>query len=120
MTTPSVGVARGSATIGGAAAADVTYATSAYAAMSPASGSTEAEPVAFAWSLIAGASDSYMSITATDIAGNDPSYTSGSGGSATTNSWNGTATAGTTYYWGTWQKKGIWSSESLEFPITYQ
>lgn len=129
MTTPATGNARAEATIAGAdmalATTDVTYATSAYAAMSPVSGSTETAPVAFAWSLIAGAADSYMSITATDIAGNDPAYTSGSGGSATTNSWDGKmnngdmAVTGTTYYWATWQKKGIWNSESLEFAITY-
>jgi hypothetical protein len=130
MTTPATGNVRAEATIAGAdmalATTDVTYATSAYAAMTPPPSSTEAEPVAFSWTLISGAASSYMSITATDIAGNDPAYTSGSGGSATTNSWDGKmnngdmAVSGTTYYWATWQKKGIWNSESLEFAITYQ
>jgi hypothetical protein len=130
MTTPSLGVTRTTTTIAGADlaldAADFTYVTSAYAAMSPPSGTTAPAPIAFAWNLVAGATGSYMSITATNIAGSDPAYTSGSLGSAISASWDGTfnggtkAVAGTTYYWGTWQQRDIWISESLEFPITLQ
>jgi hypothetical protein len=25
----------------------------------------------------------------------------------------------TTYYWGSWQKRGSWTSESLLFPIVF-
>ena len=121
MTTPSVGVARSSATVAGAdvtlTPTDVTYMTSSYAAMTPVAG-TQTLPIAFAWTLGSDSAD-YMSITATSVAGNDPAYTT-TIGSATTSSWDGTLNngmpAGTgTYYWGTWQKRGVWMSQSLLF-----
>ncbi len=126
LTTPSIGNARTSTTIADAdvtlEATDVTYATAAYQAMSPVSGTSQSPPIAFSWSPIAGASGSYMSITATDIAGNDPAYTSGASGSATTATWdgkfnNGVAAGSGTYYWATWQQRGIWADEGLELPI---
>src|ERR1700733_6146142 len=93
MTTPSLGVTRTTTTIADADLtldpADFTYPTTAYAAMSPAAGTSQSPPIAFAWSLVDGASGSYMSITATNIAGNDPAYTSGTFGAATTQTWDG-------------------------------
>ena len=49
------------------------------------------------------------------IAGNDPAYTTALG-TATTSSWDGTLNNGMpagsgTYYWGTWQKRGVWTSQ---------
>jgi hypothetical protein len=127
--TPSLGVARTATTIAGADLqlddADVTYPTSAYAALSPPTGTSASAPIPFSWSLVSGASGSYMSITATNVAGNDPAYTSGTFGAATSVSWDGKLNNGViatpgTYYWGTWQKRGIWVSESLELPIMVQ
>lgn len=127
MTTPAVGVVRTATTVAGAdvavAPADVTYAVSSYAVMTPVTGGSLALPIAFAWALVDGAASSYMSITATSVAGNDPAYTSAVG---TTNSWDGTlnngmsAASGTTYYWGTWQKRGDWTSQSLLFRFQVQ
>ena len=132
MTTASIGDARTGATISGADVAleptDVTYPTSGYAGMTPVGGTTAPVPISFAWTLAPNASGSYMSVTGTNIAGNDPLYTSGTFGAATTQTWDGSinsapgamAKSGTTYYWATWQKRGMWVSESLELPIKIQ
>ena len=128
MATPAVGVARTSTTVAGAdvalAATDVTYATSSYMAMTPVTGGSLSLPIAFTWTLVDGAASDYMSITATSIAGNDPAYTTALG-TATTSSWDGTLNNGMpagsgTYYWGTWQKRGVWASQSLLFPFQLQ
>jgi hypothetical protein len=123
--TPSVGVTRTGTTMAGADLvvdpADVAY--DGYAQIAPASG-TATLPVDLAWSLVAGASQSAAAVIATNIAGNDPAYISTYGG-ATTTTWDGMfgngmmAKLDTTYWWGTWQKRGVWTSESLLFPITF-
>ncbi len=137
LTTPSVGIARVVTTVQGADVqldpADVSYPTSAYAAMSPTGGAAQALPTPFTWTLVPGSVGAYMSVTRTNVAGNDPSYTTPLG-TATTNTWDGTfngdggnkVMSGTTYWWGTWQHRQIsdagtmWVEESLLFPVSFQ
>jgi hypothetical protein len=88
--------------------------------------------VTFTFTVIPGAAAASVAVIATDIAGNDPAYW-GPFGTATTANWDGgfggalgQAKLGTTYYWGTWQRRDpaqdggtTWSAESLLFPIVF-
>jgi hypothetical protein len=134
--TPSVGIAR--ATLTPAAdivldPIDIVYPLADYAAMSPTGGSATL-PVTFTFTVIPGSSEAYISVTSTDIAGNDPAYASPAG-SATSATWDGLfpapdggskeAGAGE-YYWGAWQRRDPaedggtqWTEESLLFPIKF-
>ena len=130
MMTPSIGMARTSFPVAGA---DVTldpteigYDHTSYTALSPTGNASL--PVTFTWDTVAGASASAFAVISTNIAGNDPAYLSAYG-TATSMAWNGAfgngvqAVLGTTYYWGSWQKRAgattTWTSESLLFPITF-
>jgi hypothetical protein len=134
-TTPSVGTARTTLTVGAADwtlnPTDISYPLDDYAALTP-QGGTATLPVTFTLSVVPGSFGAQVSVTSTDIAGNDPSYSSGFS-TATEVTWdggfnggNGGVKAGTTYYWGAWQMRpstvdgGVtWTSESLLFPITF-
>jgi hypothetical protein len=82
-------------------------------------------PITFDFTLVSGSSTVYASVIGTNIAGNDPAWTSPNG-TATSAQWNGhfnndaAATLGTTYWWGTWQHRDVWNEESLLFPIVPQ
>ncbi len=129
---PSVGVTRTALTVTGDVMldpADVAYSEADYGKMSPVTG-TATLPVTFSYSLTAGSTGAQASVTSTNIAGNDPAYASGYS-TATTDEWDGSfngssgsAEAGTTYYWGAWQRSAaledggvVWTSQSLLFPI---
>jgi hypothetical protein len=90
-------------------------------------------PVTFTFSVLPGASASYVSVTSTNIAGNDPAYAS-KPGTSTSVTWNGifngakdaSVEAGTVYYWGAWDQRDpaidggtMWVEESLLFPVTF-
>jgi hypothetical protein len=133
--TPSVGIARTGLTVTADStldSVDVTYPLAAYAAMSP-TGGTSTLPVTFTFTVIPGSSAAYASVTSTNIAGDDPAYSS-IPGRATSAVWDGTfnhagdagAVLGTKYYWGSWQQLdsaldggSTWVEESLLFPITF-
>jgi hypothetical protein len=135
LTTPSLGTTRTNTAVAGAdlamPTADIAYPLADYAAMMPAPGATSALPVTFQFTLIPGASLAKVSVTSTNVAGDDPSFWSAAS-SATSVTWDGGfgggdagkgAEAGTTYYWGTWPWPAAdaaapaWVSESLLFPI---
>jgi hypothetical protein len=133
-TTPSVGTIRTTITPTADLALDranIAYAESAYAAMSP-TGGTATLPVTFTFTVTAGANDAWAAVIGTDIAGNDPAYTS-TAGTATSTVWNGAfngssgnVVLGTKYYWGAWERTNpledggtTWTAESLLFPITF-
>ena len=132
--TPSLGIVRTAAAVAGTdlplPTVDVAYPLADYATMKPAPDASSALPVTFQFTVIPGATLAQVSVTSTDIAGNDPAFASG----YTTNTsvvWNGAfgsagdggAQPNTTYYWGTWQEataQAPWVGESLLFPITIQ
>jgi hypothetical protein len=123
--TPAVGMTRMAPIVAGGDVAldpaDVGY--RGYAQMTPVGG-TATLPVDFAWTLVDGATTTAVAVIGTNIAGNDPAYISTYGTTATA-TWDGAfgngmlAKLGTTYYWGSWQKRGSWISESLLFPIAF-
>jgi hypothetical protein len=136
-TTPSVGVARTNITVGGAdvtlGSTEISYPLSDYAAMSP-TGGTATLPVTFKFTLVPGSTGAQMSVTSTDIAGNDPAYASGYSTSTSVawdggfNGSSGDVKLGTTYYWGAWQQRAAgagpdggvtWTEESFLFPIAF-
>lgn len=130
--TPSVGYARTSTEVSGADLTldpvDVSYSESDYAAMSPTSGDASL-PVTFAYSVVNNSSAAWVAVISTNIAGNDPALAT-TPSMQTSYLWNGFfdndagAALGTTYYWGTWQRRSPadaaapWNEESLLFPIT--
>jgi hypothetical protein len=132
-TTPSLGITRTNAEVMGSdltlPSVDVAYPLADYAAMSPTPNSMATLPVTFKLTVIPGSTLAQISVTSTNIAGNDPAYASGFTAN-TSVMWNGTfggmggnAKPGTTYYWGTWQEasaKGGWVGESLLFPIQFK
>lgn len=127
--TPALGVVRTAATVAGADVAldpaDIAYAD--YAAMAPTAGSGTL-PQKFTFSVVAGAQLAAMSVSKTNIAGNDPLFLSPFTGDSSF-TWDGTfgngqkAVTGTTYFWGSWQRftgpTTTWTAESLLFPITF-
>jgi hypothetical protein len=133
--TPSVGYARTNVTLTGADGVldplDIAYPAADYAALSP-TGGTATLPVTFTFTVVPGAAAASVAVIGTDIPGNDPAYWS-SYGTTTSLQWNGmlggtqgTVKLGTTYYWGTWQRRDsavdggtTWAEESLLFPITF-
>ena len=131
LATPSVGYARTSTEVSGADLTldpvDVSYPAADYVAMSPTGAA--ALPVTFEYTLVPSSTSAYASITSTNIAGNDPAWTS-TPGTSTSAQWTGYfnddagAALGTTYWWGTWQRRSPadasapWNEESLLFPIT--
>jgi hypothetical protein len=133
--TPSVAIARTTVTVTADLtldSVDITYPLADYAAMSP-TGGTATLPVTFAFTVIAGAADAYVSVTSSNVAGDDPAYAS-TPGASTSVVWDGTfngeagakAVLGTTYYWGSWQDRAPledggtkWVEESLIFPLTF-
>jgi hypothetical protein len=134
-TTPSVGTTRTTLAVGDADTtlnpADIAYPLSAYAAMSP-TGGTATLPVAFTFTVLPGSSGAQAAVISTDIAGNDPAYSSGYSTktsitwSGAFNGMTGSAKLGTKYYWGAWQQltppsdAGVtWTEESFLFPITF-
>jgi hypothetical protein len=132
--TPSLGYARTDrVTVSGdlaVASIDMSYPD--YARMTPAFGGSATLPVTFGLSVIPGADEASVAVIKTNIAGNDPAYW-GPFSTMTTSTWNGAfggnggnVVAGTTYYWGTWQRfdpkvagGATWTAESLLFPITF-
>jgi len=135
LSTPSVGIARTTVEVSGADLpldpADVSYPESAYAAMSPTNGATQTLPVTFTFSLVPGSVETYVSVTSTNTAGDDPAYAS-TPGTATSVMWDGTfgkdasAAVNTTYWWGAWQHRQLsdagtmWVDESMLFPLPLQ
>jgi hypothetical protein len=133
LAVPSVGVTRSGFTVAASDMmldpADVAYSESDYAKILPKGGDV-ALPVTFSYSLVPGSVAAQASVIGTNIAGNDPLYASGFT-TATTVTWDGGfasggVQAGTTYYWGAWQRTApledggtVWSSESLLFPIQF-
>lgn len=131
MSTPAIGVARTGTKMAGADVTldvvDVAYPHADYVALAPTTG-TATLPVTFNWSVVAGATSAAVSVIGTSIAGNDPAYIS-TYGTQTSESWDGTllggthVVSGTTYWWGTWQKRTVgattWTEESLLFPIVF-
>lgn len=103
---------------------EVSYPHADYAAMSPTNGKGTL-PETFQFTIVPGSSAVSVAVISTNIAGNDPAFW-GPSGSATSYTWDGafggnggSVVPGKTYYWGTWQKRGIWNEESLLFPIVF-
>lgn len=128
-TTPTLGMARSGVTVAGGdvtlGEADMSYPLDAYRALAP-SGAASL-PVTFRWELVPGAAVSEVAVATTREAGNDPRFTSDYDATTTSLVWDGTfnngskAQVGTTYYWGTWQRRTVgettWTSESLLLPL---
>lgn len=103
---------------------ELSYPKADYAAMSPTSGKGVL-PETFQFTVVPGSTGVSVAVISTNIAGNDPAFW-GPSSMATSYTWDGAfggnggnVVAGKTYYWGTWQKRGIWSEESLLFPIVF-
>ena len=124
--TPSIGVARTTTQMMGAdidlTSVDISYPAADYAAMQPRGDA--ALPITFTFTVVSGSTAAYASLASTNVAGNDPAWTS-KAGTATSAQWDGyfnndaAASPNTTYWWGTWQKRATWNEESLLFPISY-
>jgi hypothetical protein len=108
---------------------EVSYPAGDYAKMVP-TGGTASLPVTFDYSVVPASVSASVAVIGTNIAGNDPLYWSAFG-TSTSLTWDGgfgmgSATLGTKYWWGTWQKRTLsdagtdWSEESLLYPITFQ
>lgn len=133
LSTPSLGMSRTGTVLMGSdqslPSLDIAYPLADYAKMAPAPGAMTTLPVTFQFSIIPGSTLAQVSVTSTNIAGNDPAFASGFA-TSTSVMWDGTfggkggvAKTGTTYYWGTWQEasaKTGWTGESLLFPIVFQ
>ncbi len=140
LKTPSIGIARTGATMGGSDVTvdplDVAYPLADYALMRPIPGATIAlptssAPLTFTFSIVGGWSQTDASIASTRVAGNDPSWTNGFG-TSTTAQWDGAflgklgnAKPNVQYYWGAWQTTKTkvqqgWVAQSLLFPLTFK
>jgi hypothetical protein len=123
-TTPSVGVARQNVTVSGdVTMPDVDISYPDYALMSPTDGGTFSLPVTFHFTVVPGSTGANPSITATNIAGNDPAWYLPPSMNTTGEFDGGIAYGlhfGQTYWWGAWQNRGTWREESLLFPIVFQ
>ena len=130
--TPSVGISKTGLSVGAGDVtlppADIVYPLTDYQAMSPTGGSGTL-PVTFQITVLPGSAGAQASVIGTNIAGNDPLYSSGytmetsvlfDGGLGGV---SGSVQPGKTYWWGAWQEfkldGGTWTEESLLFPIVF-